>query len=452
MLDCIILGAGISGLSTAYYLKKMGIRNVAVLEKNTIGGKIGTIKEGGFIVEKGPNGFLDNKPFALELIKELELEKELYPSSNEAKHRFLLIDGRLVEIPLTPKDFVSSSILSLWAKVEVLKEPFVKRFLPFLDPSVGEFCEKRLGYEIVQKLIDPMVAGIYGGKASQLSMKSSFPLLWELEQRYGSLMRAAFQLKRKGKLKGGPAGPGGRLVSLKNGLSTLIDELFQRLKSDFLFIECCKIKNVRLLPGNFLVETKNLVLLSKSLVMATPAHDAAYLLEDYPVKDVLLSVPYVPMAVVALGYRREKIKHPLSGFGFLVPERENRKILGCLWDSQIFPNRAPKGYELFRVMIGGARSPELARLSINEIVDIAVDELSEILNIEGVPDFIKVFKYEKAIPQYTVGHAKRLEAIESFLVKFPGLFFNSNAYKGVALNDCVGNSKIVASKVKEYLS
>lgn len=452
MLDCVVLGAGISGLSTAYYLRKLGVKRIAVLEKGKIGGKIGTVREDGFIVEKGPNGFLDNKPFALELVKELGMEEELYPSSDEARHRFLLVDGRLVEIPLTPKDFFSSSVLSLQGKLEVLKEPFVRRFPPFLDPSVGEFCERRLGAEMVERLIDPMVAGVYGGRAYRLSMKSAFPLLWRLEQRYGSLVRALLGLKRERRLKGGPAGPGGRLVSLKKGLFSIIEGLCERLKGEVVLAAGCEVEGVKVLPGHFVVKTRELTFVSRSLVVSAPAYEAARMLEDYPVREALSSIPYVPMVVVALGYERKKIKRPLNGFGFLVPEREGRKILGCLWDSRIFPNRAPSGYELFRMMLGGARSPELFELSDEELADLAVSEISDILNIEGSPDFVKLFRYERAIPQYTVGHEKRLEAIESFLVKFPGLFLNSNAYRGVALNDCVGNSKVIASKVAGFLS
>ncbi len=452
MIECIILGGGISGLATAYYLHRLGLKEVILIEKNRVGGKIETVRKKDFIIEKGPNGFLDNKPYTISLSKELGIEEELYLSSDESRHRFVVINGALVEIPTNPFDFFKSSVLSAMGKIEIFKDLLVPPHRYFEDPTVEEFCTKRLGKEIVETLIDPMVAGVYGGEASKLSMKSSFPLLWNLEQRYGSLIKALISLKKEGKLKGGPSGPGGRLTSFRGGLDFLIDSLKKELTKRITLLEGISVKRISLYPGFFKVYADKFIFCSKSLVLSVPAFEAARLLEDYPISQVLLDIPYIPIVVVALAYRREVIGESLKGFGFLVPKKEGLNMLGCLWDSRIFPNRAPEGFELFRVMLGGARDPKIVGMDSRNILSIAKDELERLLKIKGKPSYFRVFKHEKAIPQYTVGHSRKLEDIESFLVKFPGLFLNSNAYRGVGLNDCVYNGKLTAHKVLRYLN
>lgn len=348
--DVVVIGAGISGLSVAHYLVQLGIQDIVVLEKdNRVGGKLRTVREEGYIVETGPNGFLDNKPFTLQLAKELGIEDKLYRSSDEARIRFIFKDGTLKRIPTNPFAFFASSILPLKAKLFLLKEPFVKP-TKNEDETVASFVSRRLGREFVDYLIDPMVAGVYAGKADELSIKAAFPAIWNLEREYGGLIKGLWAMRKKNK-KSGPAGPGGVLTSFKTGIEDLIEALHSSLKSKIEIrtpIKEAKIKKAS--DGNWEIGLPDETLHAKALVISTPAYAASTLLKEYQsLSDMLAQIPYAPITVVALGFKKKDVKHSLKGFGFLVPSTERMHILGCLWDSSIFPNRAPEKKSSFIV-------------------------------------------------------------------------------------------------------
>lgn len=446
----IIAGGGISGLSLAYLLHRQNpAADVLVLEAGERpGGKIWTDRAEGFLCESGVNGFLNNKPKTLELVADLSLEP--LRSNDSARKRFIYSGRKLHRLPESPPAFLKSNLLSLWGRIRVTYEMFAPKGVKE-DESLADFGRRRLGKEAFEKLIDPMASGIYAGDPENLSLKSCFPRIHQLEAEYGSLIRALIRLQIKAKKEGrtGPGpGPGGVLTSFFEGMETLIHALRSSLGAKV--IPSSKVVSLGKKGQYYTVELENGVIMeSDGVVLATPAHASSEILRDFdrPLSTVLSEIPYPAVSVVCLGYRKEKIGTDPDGFGFLVPFREGRRILGTLWDSSIFPNRAPEGYVLLRTMLGGARASHLAMQGDERLVDIVADELREIMGIRVRPDFARVYVHEKAIPQYTIGHQRRLRAIEGLLANHRGLYLTGNAYRGISVNDCIENSYRLAERL-----
>ena len=440
-----VVGGGISGLATAFYLKRKGVEVELFEKEKRLGGKMRTVREKGYIVETGPNGFLDGKPYTLNLVRELGIEGELYKSSDKSRKRFIYSKGRLVRLPEDPFSFLLSPLLSPKGKVRLLGEFFVKPKKDNSDESLASFVKRRLGEEALDKLLDPMVAGIFAGDPERMSLKAAFPTIYELEKKYGGLIKGLFAKVKENKGKGsssGPSGPGGNLTSFKEGVSQLIGALERELKGS---VNLGVSPKVEKLNGKWLVNGKEF----DGLVMATPAYAASELLKGVNgrLSELLSQIEYSPIAVVGFGFEKEGLGHDLDGFGFLVPKKEGRKILGALWDSSVFPNRAPEGKALIRVMVGGARQPELVNLPPRELVKLALSELIDIMGIKRAPSEIWLFVHEKGIPHYTLGHLERVQEVFRLGQELGNLFFCNNAYLGVGLNDCTKAALETAEKV-----
>lgn len=446
----VIIGGGISGLSLAYllYKQKPSLDLIVLESEKRLGGKIWTDKADGFLCESGVNGFLDNKPKTLELIYDLSLKP--LRSNDSARKRLIFSDGRLHLIPESPPAFFTSDLLSLRGRLRVIYEVFIPKGR-MDDESLADFARRRLGREAFEKLIDPMASGIYAGDPEKLSLNSCFPRIRELEMSYGSLIRALIRLqikaKKEGKASPGP-GPGGVLTSFYNGMGTLImslkDTLGPMVRTD------SKVESIDKKGNGYTLYLSNgMTVESDIVVLATPAYAASGMLKDFDsaISVILDKIPYPSVSVVCMGYRKDKIKHNLYGFGFLVPFKESCKVLGTLWDSSIFPNRAPEGYVLLRSMVGGARASDMAVQAEERLVNIVEDELRKIMDIKDQPDFISIYTHEKAIPQYTIGHQERLKAIGDLMVKYKGLYVTGNAYRGISVNDCIENSYRLASRI-----
>jgi oxygen-dependent protoporphyrinogen oxidase len=461
----VIVGAGISGLCTAHYLVKIlsaagREAEIILFESEKVpGGKMRTVREDGFNLEWGPNGFLTNKPYSLDLVKELGIGDRLARSSDLARKRFIFSGGRLHRLPETPLAFFASNLLSLRGRLRILGEPFAPGPPPGVDESLGDFARRRLGAEALEKLLDPMVTGIFAGDPDNMSLRSCFPLIHDLERKYGGLVKGMISLQRErrkaGEKREMSAGPGGVLMSFDAGVQTLTDVLAERL-SDGLHTAVA-VESVRRSNGRFLLSLVEQGLRGEidadALVLATPAYSAAAALGslDPQISDALSAIPYSPISVVALGYEQSTLGNPLDGFGFLIPRLEKRRILGALWDSSVFPNRAPAGKALIRAMVGGVRNPELAALPAGDLVALTREELASTMGITAAPALARAFFHDKGIPQYLVGHGKVLERIDGRLAAFPGLYLNSNAYRGIALNDCVLQSRLTAERIAKEL-
>ncbi len=448
-MKLVIVGGGISGLSLAYFLlERNPAFDITVLEsEKKPGGKIWTDRINGFLCEGGVNGFLDNRPKTLELIAKLGLNP--LRSNDNAKKRYIFSKGKLNLLPESPTAFFASDLLSVFGRLRIIWEIFVPKKTSD-EESLADFARRRLGKEAYEKLIDPMASGIYAGDPENMSLKSCFRKVYDLEQQYGSLIRGMIKLQKKTKKAGkkvGP-GPGGILTSFYDGMGVLINALQKRIGQRLKTV--AKVVSVDKRLDNYVVHMADgSAIETEALVLATPAHETSAMLKgmDRTISSILGEIYYPAISVICLGYRRDKIKYPLDGFGFLIPNREGRKILGTLWDSSIFPNRTPDGYVLLRTMLGGARGSDLALEDEDKQIKLVMEELKDIMNIDSQPDFAKVFVHEKGIPQYTLGHERRLKIIDESLRKYKRLYITGNAYRGIGVNDCIENSLKMAEQI-----
>jgi len=444
-LKISLVGAGISGLATAQAVLAMKPdADIVIYEAaRRVGGKVWTeISPEGYLCEGGVNGFLNKIPRTLELCDEVGVTP--LPASSSAQKRYVFSRGELHKLPEKPPEFLASRLLSVPARLRVLYEIFAGG-TDNPDETLAEFGTRRLGREAFERLIDPMASGVFAGDATKMSVQSCFPRIKEVEADYGSLIRGLIKLQLKARKEGkkdkpGP-GPGGRLTSFSNGMSALTDTLAAMLGS--------RIHTASPVAG--ISRSDKLYTLHMAdgtdeetdvLILAVPAFVQSGILKEYePELACLLSgIEYPALSVVCLGYREDRIAPYLDGFGFLVPSGEQRSILGTIVDSNVFPGRAPEGHALFRTMVGGARTPQLAGLPDDRLLDRVRADLKDITGLAAEPEFARIFRHEKAIPQYVVGHAARLEAIDCLLEKHPGLVLTGNAFRGVSLNDCVVNA------------
>ncbi|MBI1922085.1 MAG: protoporphyrinogen oxidase [Geobacter sp.] len=466
MYKVVIAGAGISGLATAYMLERLAQSaqiplEIKVLESDArVGGKIWSIREEGFICEWGPNGFLDNKPQTLELCGRLGIRGSLLRSNDNARKRFIYSGGELHRLPENGPSFLKSKLISWPGKLRLAMEPFAPKPSKDTDETLAAFGRRRLGDEALRKLIAPMVSGIFAGDPETMSLKSCFPRIAELESEYGSLIMAMIKLAKKnkeeiaqGKAVASAAGPGGVLTSFNDGLQFLTDTLRNRMNSDAVITNSAVSAVTAGSSVRFKVTTASGEIDADAIILATPAYSTADIVQalNPAMAAFLRMTPYSSMTVVCFGYERDRIRNSLNGFGYLIPKEERRSTLGTLWDSSIFPNRAPAGKVLLRSMLGGACFPEAIRFSDEEVIKRVRDDLQQIMGIREAPSFVRIFRHEKAIPQYTVGHADRLSSLEEMTMSVPGLFLTGNSYRGIGLNDCVAAAVKTATNVISHL-
>lgn len=466
MYKVVIAGAGISGLATAYMLDMLAKRAQLPLEiklletESRVGGKIWSIKQEGFICEWGPNGFLDNKPQTLELCGRLGIRGSLLRSNDNARKRFIYSEGELHRLPENGASFLKSRLISWPGKLRLAMEPFAPKPPRDTDETLAAFARRRLGDEALRKLISPMVSGIFAGDPETMSLKSCFPRIAELESEYGGLIVAMIKLAKKkkeeiaqGKTVASAAGPGGILTSFNGGLQFLTDALRERLGSDAVMTDSEVTAASAGSSVRFKITTASGELDADAFILATPAYCTADIVQGLnPAMSAFLRmIPYSSMTVVCFGYERDRIRHNLDGFGYLIPREEKSSTLGTLWDSSIFPNRAPAGKVLLRSMLGGACFPDAIRFSDEEVVKRVRGDLQQIMGIREAPSFIRIFRHEKAIPQYTVGHSDRLASLDELTTAVPGLFLTGNSYRGIGLNDCVAAAVKTATSVISHL-
>jgi protoporphyrinogen/coproporphyrinogen III oxidase len=451
MSRIVVVGAGISGLAAAFELRRQAAdagRTLEVLvleEQDQVGGKVRTVTEKGYLCETGVQAFLDNSPPTLALAETLGLGPRLRRAAEAAKKRWIYKSGQLMELPMSPPQFLRSKLLTFRGKLRAAWEPFARKRPAGVDETVADFARRRLGAEALTMLVGPMVSGVFAGDPANLSVKSAFPKVVALEDKYGGLIRGMLKL-RKERGREVDAGPGGTLTSFDTGMVTPCTALAERLGDAVRLSTTVTALERR---GDALrVVLRDGTLDADAVVLAIPAYVQARLLgpHDQACADLLEQVPYPPLIVACLGFRREDVGHPLDGFGFLVPRREPIRLLGALFESTLFTGRAPDGHVLVRAMIGGATNPELCTLDDAAILTILRNELGPILELRAGPVFSRLWRHEQAIPQYTPGHADRVTELEARVVALGPLVLAGNAYRGISLNDCVRNAAGVAER------
>ena len=466
MKKVIVVGGGISGLATAFLLRKKGAEagvelDVTLLEKEErVGGKIWSIKEEGYLCEWGPNGFLDSKPQTLDLCRDLSVSERLLRSNDNARKRFIYTGGALNRLPENGPMFLKSKLISWPGKLRLAMEPFIPKRTDGTDETLASFGRRRLGEEALQKLISPMVSGIFAGDPETMSLRSCFSRIAELEDEYGSLIKAMIKLAKKkkqeaaqGKTVSSAAGPGGVLTSFRGGIQELTDILAEQLGPEAIVTGQAVTGLKRGNSSPWRLQTGSIDIDADVVILASPAHAATGIVGsvDPAMAQVLGEIPYASMTVVCFGYERERIAYDLNGFGYLIPKEEGMNTLGTLWDSSIFENRAPEGKVLLRSMMGGACFPGYVKLSDAEVTQRVKADLKAIMGITAEPSFMRIFRHTQAIPQYTVGHAKRLAALQERASALPGLFLTGNSYRGIGLNDCAASAGRTADEVVAHL-
>ncbi len=453
MKKVLVIGGGISGLTTAYWLHKNG-HDVTVLEKETrAGGSIRTVKDKGYLIECGPNSTLDLYQEADDLCESIGLSSEKIYGDERAKNRYVVRDGRLRPLPMGPLQFLSTDLWTVKGKLRLMCEPFVRKFDDRREESIAEFVIRRTGQEFLDYAIDPFVTGVFAGDPYQLSFQSCFPKMYALEKDHGGLLKGAlFGKKKKGEPKRKM-----RLFSFRDGLETL-PEAIRKLLGDR-FVGGCNVVSVKKADGGFEVTTERTpVFTADTVVIATPAWVTAKLLQ--PMSDFisaqLMQIKYVPVVIVFTGFDKTHIKHNLDGFGFLVPRKEARErgynILGSIWSSAIFQGRAPDGKAALTTMLGGARDSEILKHSDRELVNMTLRDLRFILGIEEKPHFVQIVRHTMAIPQYTIGHQSRIEAVQENLKGMPGLYLAGNYINGVSVGHCIAEATKLAGKITQFPS
>ncbi|HEX6905354.1 MAG TPA: protoporphyrinogen oxidase [Terriglobales bacterium] len=453
-----IIGGGISGLSAAYYLerqRRLGAQLEYVLFESSprLGGSLFTQHADGCLIEAGPDSFLTEKPWAAELCREMGIAGQLIGSNDADRKTYILVKGRLVPIPdglmfMVPTRIlpvVVSSLFSLSAKLHMAQEWFHPPRPAGADETVAALVERHYGPEMVDRLADPLLSGVYGGEASGLSVRAVLPRFAEMEARHGSLGRGMLAARKRMAKSNAPPRP--LFSSLKDGMQQLVDAILTRLPREVLRTGSA-VRELRREDSWWSVGAESSGRERfDAVILATPAPMAGALLG--PVQAELAAelngIAYSSSVTVTLGYERAGLRLP-PGFGFLVPRSERKRMLACTFVHNKFPHRAPKDRALIRCFLGGARDEEILGWSDQQIEAAVRKELREILWLTAQPLFCRVYKWKGAMAQYGVGHLERLERIERLRQQLPGLALAGNAYRGIGVPDCVRSGKDAAAQ------
>jgi protoporphyrinogen/coproporphyrinogen III oxidase len=458
----VVIGAGISGLACAYRLRQLGIRPLLLEASGKAGGIIGTVRRNGFLFEAGPQ--CPRFPKSVwTLVRELGLEDQFVAGDPRAR-RYILRNGQLHRAPFSASGLVTTSLVGLKAKYLLLSEIFRHGHPPLEEESLAEFVRRKFGDEVLDYLVDPFISTIFFGDARKMGMHSAFPALVEWERSRGSLVRGAIHAYkarravtakassaaltsddsnlRHGELHVTDALPS--LGSFKQGMGTLVERLAQKLREDLQYgakvesVEACNGADepepgwrIRLSTGDELT--------ADTLVMAVPAYAAATLLRQSIPRlfSLLAAIEHAPISVVSSAFGRRQVRHPLDGFGFMIPRREGLHTICTFWNSSIFPTQAPEGTVLMTSFVGGENGGDSARTSDDSLVQTVQTENAAILGITGAPIDRMVWKHPRALPQYNIGHAQRIKEIREASSGMPGLFLAGNYVTGRSIGDCV---------------
>lgn len=456
MKVCVV-GGGISGLSAAYRLMKAGA-DVTVLEgKERAGGLLGTECFDGFVVETGADSILTEKPWAIELAQELGLADRIIKTRSSPRGAYIVHQGKLERVPegfslMAPTDLVAmakSPIVSNRGKLRMLADLVLPRGGE-PDESLESFVVRRLGRETFERLAQPLVGGIYGADPKKLSLAATMPRFIEVEQKYGSLIRGLIKRQETGSEKAAGAASGARygmFAAFDGGMQTLIDALVaalgERIQTRAL------VTAVERVERGYTVEVRGTFHNYDAVVVALPAYVAGQVLHslDAALAKELYGIEYASAATVSFAWPREAIPHPLDAFGFVVPTIENRQILASTWASVKYPGRAPEGKALIRVFIGGYTGQHLVERTDDDLRAIALRELGELIGVRAEPEWTRVMRYTRAMPQYYVGHLERVARIEAYERKHPRFALAGNAYRGVGIPDAVKSGEDAAKRL-----
>lgn len=431
----VVIGGGVSGLACALRLQQLGAPVTLLEEGDRPGGLIGTEEREGFLFESGPQSFQGTEAL-LTLIRELGIEGELCKADPRAP-RFVLRGGRLRKIPMAPQGILTSSLLGVGSRWRVVSEAFGRTTPPAEDESVAQFVRRKFGHEILEYLVSPFVSGVYAGDPEKLSLRAAFPSLEEWERQYGSVLRGAVKSRPAKSARQGPP----PLCSFQRGMGVLTEAMFAKLGANAK--SGASVETVTKMDQDFQIQMtqngRSEQMTARAVVLATPAYVASHIVGPLSAEAArtLSGIAYAPVVVVAAGYHRRQSAAALDGFGVLIPRSEKYRTLGIVWNSSLFPHRAPQGQMTITSILGGATDSAIIEKSDQEITAIAVAESRKILNIEGSPITSAIWKHPRALPQYNLGHAHTVRAIREAERAIPGLYFAGNYLEGPSIGKCV---------------
>jgi oxygen-dependent protoporphyrinogen oxidase len=453
MKSVVVAGAGISGLALAFDLRRLGVAVTVLESEGRAGGKIESDHRAGYLCERGPASYLDRSGGIAVLAKALGIDKRVVLAGDAAERRLVAAKGRLHDTPATVASFATSSLLSWTGKLRASLDLVLPRGPSARggDESVAAFARRRLGAQAGERLLQPLVSGLYAGDAEQVSLPSAFPLVAAMERKQRSFMLAMRKEFAAAKSKTAP-----RLSSFQDGLDELTSALAAHLGSDLRL--GARLLGVEKSGDAYTIAVEERgqrqSLEAAAVVMALPAYVATVVLAslDGQIAGTLAQIPYVPVTLVHLGYPVSALAHPVDAYGFFVPPSEPLRVLGGIFPSQFFRARAPEGFHLFSVRTGGARHPEAYTMPEADLVALADGELRGLLGLSAGPSFVHMVRHERALPQYTLGHMDRVAVLEEGERRHPGLFFHGNAYHNAGVPELVSRSAKLAERVAAFIT
>jgi protoporphyrinogen/coproporphyrinogen III oxidase len=463
-----IIGGGITGLATAFYLQKKSQEvgnpiSYTLLEQDSrFGGKIVTTTADEFVIEGGPDSFVTTKPWGTQLCRDLGLEKEIIPTNDHKRNIYVLKKGKLVPFPggyrlSVPTEFIPfalSPLISPLGKLRIGLDLFIPPRQEEGDESLGSFFRRRLGAEALDRIAEPIMAGIYSAKADVLSMQSTFPQFIEMEKKHGSLIKAMRHTKKAAPPRPAGSKPSPMFTSLRGGMNTLVEGLTGQLRGDL--CPGSPVTGLQYRAPGFEVRLPEgrPPLITDAVVLTTPAYVTAPLVNplEPELGALLRQIRYISTGNISLGYRWDEVKdqHSFNGFGFVVPKSEKRPIVACTWSSTKFDHRAPEDDILVRVFVGGEGKEEVVGWADEDLIRLAQAELAALMGIKAQPVVAKIFRWNKASPQYEVGHLNRVAKMEALAQKIPGLYLSGSAFRGVGIPDCVKSALTTVDQLLDY--
>lgn len=477
MKRVIIVGGGIAGLAAAYRLAQTApdARITLIESDQRLGGKIVTDRVDGFVIEGGPDTFLSYKPRGIGLCRELGLEERLHGTNEKIRRTYVMRKGQLYDLPegltgLIPARFgplAKSRLISPWGKLRMGLDYFIPPKSLNGDESLAQFVERRLGRELYERMIEPLMSGIYAGNGAQLSLGATFPQLRQTELEYGSLVKGMLAAKKKAAhpstalrsaRDAGKQQKWAAFITPETGLAEIVEALQAHLKNVEMRLNT-RVKKVEpsLQPlgvrAYLITLDTGETLEADAAILATPAYVTAQLVGDLDpdMAAALRGIPYASTATLSVAYKLSDIPKALDGYGYLIPRAEGRSILACTWTSTKFPHRAPDGYGLIRAFIGRAGDDDVLNRTDEELLHMVREELRDVLEITVEPLLYRIFRWPQAMPQYTLGHLDRIAVIDRRLAEHDGLYVAGNAYRGIGLPDCIASGEAAAIQAVKYL-
>ncbi|MBN1301510.1 MAG: protoporphyrinogen oxidase [Melioribacteraceae bacterium] len=450
--NIIVIGAGISGLSTAYWLQKNDFKVTVLESASKPGGAMQTGYEAGFLIDYGPNSGLETTPLISQIAEEVGIKDKMVYANESSNKRYILKNDKLHALPMSPPSFLKTNLFSTKAKLRIMKEPFVPKSDDGYYQSIAEFVERRLGREFLDYAIDPFVSGVFAGDPNKLSVKSAFPKLYRLEEVYGGLIKGMIRGAKERKARNEESKQSAKMFSFIDGMQTFPSAIASKLNN---IKYNSPVEKITKNKNGYIINTADGDELITDIVLTTiPAYVLSSLITeiDSQMAEHLNSVYYPPVSVLYAGFKKSQIGLPLDGFGYLIPSKERKNFLGAIWSSTIFPNRAENDHASFTIFIGGARTPGIFNTETDSLVESVMSEFKNIMEIDGDPVILKHKHWGKAIPQYNLGYIEHERYFEKFEKNYPGFFVSGNFRGGISVGDCIKNSEIVFNKIKNFVS